>query len=139
MRQILGSVLFLALAFPVLADDASDAAKKLNGTYDVVSVKGEGPEKKDLPTFTFKDGTITISEGGNKEETAKFTVDATKKPAQMDIMPGRGKAETVLGIYEQKGMELTLAFVHGGGGTRPKDFKGEGKGEVVLKLKKKEK
>jgi uncharacterized protein (TIGR03067 family) len=137
MRQMFGCAAFLAVAFPVLADDAGDAAKKLNGTYEVASVKGEAKDKKDLPTFTFKDGTITISEGAGKSETATFKVDAGKKPAQIDIMPNKGKGETVLGIYEQKGMELTIAFVHGGGGTRPKDFKGEGKGEVVLTLKKK--
>jgi uncharacterized protein (TIGR03067 family) len=70
-------------------------------------------------------------------------VDPSKTPAHIDIMPGNNM--TIPGIYElkesDKGTELTIAFVNDADVTdRPKDFKGEGKGEVVIKLlRKKEK
>jgi len=55
-------------------------------------------------------------------------------------MPEKDK-KTVPGIYELKESDktttLTIAFAKGEGGDRPKDFKGEGKSDVVIKLKKK--
>lgn|SRR5262245_34772044 len=143
MRRLIVTVAFLALAIPVArADEKDDAAKKLNGTYEVLDflVRGKSDaSKKDAKvTAVIKDGTIEIKEGEKeKAETAKFTLDPSKKPAQIDIMPVRGGDKTVPGIYEvketDKGTELTIAFAKGGG-TRPKDFKGEGDSEVVLKL-----
>ena len=38
MRQLLGLAIFVAVALPLAADDKDDAMKKLNGTFDVVSV-----------------------------------------------------------------------------------------------------
>jgi uncharacterized protein (TIGR03067 family) len=148
MRQILGSVVFLALAVPLIADEKEDALKKLNGTYEVLSLVIEGKadtKKADKVTFVIKDGTLTVIEADKKDrnENAKITLDPSKKPAQIDLTPDKGKDETLLGIYEvketDKGTELTIAL--GRDKTaRPKDFKGEGKGEMVVKLlKKKEK
>jgi len=146
MRQLLGIAIFLAVALPLIADEKEDAAKKLNGTYEVTSILIEGKpdnEKKDKVTLIFKDGTIQVKEGDKTEEDAKFTVDPAKKPAHIDIMPDKGPKDTILGIYElketDKGAELTIAI--GKEKTeRPKDFKGEGKDVMVLKLfRKKEK
>jgi len=148
MRQILGSVVFLALAVPLIADEKEDALKKLNGTYEVLSLVIEGKadtKKADKVTFVIKDGTLTVIEADKKDrnENAKITLDPSKKPAQIDLTPDKGKDETLLGIYEvketDKGTELTIAL--GRDKTaRPKDFKGEGKGEMVVKvLRKKEK
>lgn len=143
MRRLIPAVAFLALAIPVAAAD-DEAAKKLNGTYEVIDVivggKTDDSKKDAKITFTLKDGTISIADGDRKEE-AKFTVDATKKPAHIDIMPGKGTDKKVPGIYEltevDKSTRLTIAFSKGDGGERPKDFKGEGKSDVVLKLRKK--
>jgi uncharacterized protein (TIGR03067 family) len=141
MRRFMAAVAFLALAVPVvLADEKDDAAKKLNGTYTVLDfiVRGKSDEsKKDAKiAFTFKDGAIEIKEGDKMEDGAKFTLDPSKKPPHIDIMPDKG-AKVVHGIYEvkdtDKGTELTIAFTKGGG-DRPKDFKGTGEGEAVLKL-----
>ncbi len=143
MRRLITAVAFLAAAVPVTrADEKDDAAKKLNGTYEVTGFLVGGKvddSKKDKVTFTFKDGTIEIKEGAKeKAETARFTLDPSKKPAQIDIMPDRGGKETVPGIYEvketDKGTELNIAFAKGGAAARPKDFKAEGKEEVVIKL-----
>lgn len=145
MRKVIPAVVFLAVAIPLSqAAQKDDEAKKLNGTYEVIEVlvggKSDDSKKDAKIRFVFKDGTITIMEGGGKEETAKFTVDASKKPAQIDILPDRGDKKTVPGIYELKEVDkttnLTIAFSKGGG-ERPKDLKGTGPGEVVLKLRKK--
>ncbi len=143
MRRLIVAVAFLAAAISVVrADEKDDAAKKLNGTYEVLEVLVGGkadPKKKENTTFEFKDGTIAIHEGDKKKDTARFTLDPSKKPAEIDIMPGMpGKDEKVLGIYEvkesDKGTELTLSFAKGENEARPKDFKGEGPRVVVIKL-----
>jgi uncharacterized protein (TIGR03067 family) len=129
------------------ADPAAEA-KKLEGSYTVVDliVDGKPVEKGDeVKAVTIKDGTITIS--AKREEKASFTVDPSKTPAHIDIIPPLAKNDRkVLGIYQtketDKGFELTIAFVKDGDGKteRPKDFKGEGEGTAVLKLlRKKEK
>jgi uncharacterized protein (TIGR03067 family) len=145
MRRGLAAALFAVLAAPALAADEA-AAKNLEGTYEVLSMtaggKADPKAEKEKPTFVIKDGTITVK-GATREETAKFSVDGSKKPAEIDIMPRSD--EKVPGIYEAKdtpkGLELTIAFAKGkNGSTRPKDFKGEGEGAVVIKLlRKKEK
>lgn len=146
MRRLVMAVAFLALAVPVArSDDKADAAKKLEGTYEVVSVLIEGKvddkKKDEVSSFTFKDGEITIKmtrNGKERDEKAKFTLDPSKKPAHIDISPGTGD-QKVPGIYEtkdtDKGLELTVAFAKGSGNDeRPKDFKGESKESVVIKL-----
>lgn len=145
MRRLMAAAAFLALVVPVTWADDKDAAKKLEGTYEVLSVrvggKADDKKKEDVKTFIIKDGTITIKES-KREDTAKFTVDATKKPAHIDIAPAVN--EKVLGIYEtketDKGLELTITFNLEPKAERPKDFKGEGPETVVVKLlRKKEK
>ena len=152
MRRLITAALFLALAVPLArADEKDDAAKKLEGTYQIVSVlvggKADDKKKDEVKSFVVKDGeiTINISKGGKERaEKAKFKVDPSKKPAHFDIMPGGGD-DTVPGIYEtkdtDKGLELTVAFAKDGPkGERPKDFKGEGADHIVIKLlRKKEK
>jgi uncharacterized protein (TIGR03067 family) len=138
MRHLLGLSAFVALAFPVLAEDNQDAAKKLNGAYELASVTIDGkpfPGKKETTTFTIKDGTITVKEGDKKEETSKFTVDASKTPHTIDIMPQGKTDRPVTGIYELKDMDLTLVISEGK--DRPTDIKG-GKDQMVIKLRKKQ-
>ena len=143
MRQLIGAVVFLALAVPIARADEKDA-KKLEGTYEVVSVifggKEDAEKKDEVKAIVIKDGVLTIKMKGDNEknETAKFTVDPSKKPAHIDITPDKGgKEKKVLGIYEtkdtDKGMELTLAFSKDDT-TRPKDFKGESKDDALIKL-----
>ncbi len=119
------------------ADDPKDAAKKLEGTYEVLDLIADGkPDKKkdDVMSVVIKDGEIIIKLG-KRDESAKFTLDPSKKPAHIDINP-KGD-EKLAGIYElketDKGTELTIAFAKDGK-ERPKDFKGEGKDNAVLKL-----
>lgn len=141
--RLLTAVALLALAaLTARADEDApvDAAKKLEGTYEVLEVLVRGkpdPDKKDeVSAFVIKNGELIIKLA-KRDETAKFTLDPSKKPAHIDIMPGN---ETVPGIYEvketDKGLELTIAFAKGANGKaeRPKDFKGEDEGSTVIKL-----
>ncbi len=145
MRQLIGVLGFLTLAMAtVVADDKDDAkaaAQKLEGDYEMVQlvVAGKADAKKDeVKGVTIKGDTITIKTP-TRDEVAKFTLDPTKKPAQITIMPVGGGAEQVAGIYEasetDKGLELNIAFAKGPGkAERPKDFKDDGKSVVIMKL-----
>jgi len=143
VRYILGIALTGALcAFAVADEKADEAAKKLAGTYTLAELLIEGkpnPKADKVKSVEIKDGVISVKDG-DKSEDAKFKLDPSKTPMEIDLTPKLGKS-AVLGIYQtketDKGLELTIAFVHDGGngdGKRPKDFKGEGKDEVVMKL-----
>jgi uncharacterized protein (TIGR03067 family) len=142
MRQLVGAVVILTLAVPIARADEKDA-KKLEGTYDLVSViiggKPDEKKKNSVGAVVIKDGEIILKMEGKRDDNAKFTVDPSKKPAHIDIMPEKGEEKKVLGIYEtkdtDKGMELNIAFSkEGSKAERPQDFKGEGKDDIVLKL-----
>jgi uncharacterized protein (TIGR03067 family) len=140
MRRSIAAVAFLALAVPIARAEEKDA-KELEGSYEVVSVlvggKPDDKKKDEVKSFAIKDGMLTVKLD-KREESAKFTVDKSKKPAHIDIMPTGD--DKVLGIYEtkdtDKGTELTIAFKEGGPkeSERPKDFKGDGKDDLVIKL-----
>jgi uncharacterized protein (TIGR03067 family) len=149
MRRLMAAgVLVLAAGWAAAADDAAAAAKKLEGTYEVVEATRGGkpePKGKEITAFVIKDGTLSIEGEKRRADTARFTLDPSKKPAHIDIKPGPGDI-VVKGIYEtketDKGLELTIAFPAGSkaGDERPKDFKGAEESVVVLKLlRKKEK
>src|SRR5205823_5240089 len=113
---VLGAATTLARAAD---DDPKAAAKKLEGTYQLVEVRAGGkpdPKGDEVKAVVIKDGTITV-QIGDRNETAKFTLDPSKKPAQIDISPERGGEKTVPGIYQTKetgkGLELTIAFRKG--------------------------
>jgi uncharacterized protein (TIGR03067 family) len=143
MRSIMGLTLAIAIGALASADDKpADAAKKLEGTYTVVEFLHEGkpsPKSAEIKTVEIKDGVISIK-SDKKSEDATFTLDPSKKPMEITLKTKAGNP-IVLGIYQtketEKGLELTIAFIHDGGdgdGKRPKDFKGEGKEEGVFKL-----
>jgi uncharacterized protein (TIGR03067 family) len=144
MQRLTTAALFLALALPAVAadDDAKAAAKKLEGSYTVLEgTSGGKPEPKaaDVKSFVIKDGKITIEVKDEKEMIAKFTLDPSKKPAEIDLMPEEGgKTETIKGIYmtkeTDKGLELSIAFGKGPSAARPKNFDGKGEDEIAIKL-----
>jgi uncharacterized protein (TIGR03067 family) len=147
MYKMLCMVAFLTASNCLCADDKDDVINKLNGTYSVISVLKDGKpvnDKKDTVTFTIENGTLSVKEGEKQiDRPSNFSIEPTKQPAHINVRPDIDPDERVLGIYElketEKGMELTIAFGERGG-ERPKDFKGEGKGSVVVKLfRKKEK
>src|SRR3954454_21472887 len=105
MRRLTAAALFLAIVCTAgrAQDDAVKAAKKLEGTYEVVSVsaggKADDKKKADVQSFVIKDGTIMIKTAMG-ELPAKITLDPSKKPAHIDIDPGKGMS--LPGVYETK-------------------------------------
>jgi uncharacterized protein (TIGR03067 family) len=143
MRRMMAAVAFLALAVPLTrADEKDDAAKKLEGAYEVVSVtvagKPDDAKKDEVTSFEIKDKMLLVKVK-DRDESVKFTLDPSKKPAHIDITPKGDKDEVVKGIYAtketDKGLELTVAFsMEGPNADRPKDFDGRGEHDIVIKL-----
>jgi uncharacterized protein (TIGR03067 family) len=136
-----------ALAPRALADkDAkpADAKASLDGTWVAVATIKNGAEapKEELEgtKVTFKDNTFTLTQGG-KEMKGTIQIDATKKPATIDIelTEGGDKGETGSGIFELKGDDLKLCLgLHGN--PRPTAFEApEGSGCVLVTLKREKK
>jgi len=108
------------------ADTPKDAAKKLDGTWLMVSGEEEG---KKLPEDRVKKARLVIK--GNEHlvqvgsDTLKGThkVDTASKPYTIDAMDteGRFKGKPMLGIYELDGDQFKVCFNHPGK-ARPKDF-----------------
>jgi len=136
-----------ALGTPTRADDK--ALKELEGSYSLESLEA-GPIKltaADLAKIGGGKGTeikIVIkgdqltSTFGPKTESATIKVDATKKPAQMDITTKKGdKTETDYAIYKLEGGTLTICGTAGGGESkdRPTEFKSTDK-TMLMVLKK---
>ncbi|MCS6866142.1 MAG: TIGR03067 domain-containing protein [Gemmataceae bacterium] len=144
LRGIAGAILVAGMAgMAPAAPDPHDAAKQLEGQYEVVQILINGqPDKKrdEVESFVIKDGEMRVRiKNRTGSEDALFVLDPSKKPSHIDIRPkDAGAKETkILGIYQVKetddGTELTIAFAREGG-ERPQDFKGKGEGHVVLIL-----
>ena len=128
-------VLGLALAIGAPAPKKGDEPPaKLEGNWVVESFEGAPDEPPPgNVVFRFADGKVRITEGGRPEgkgEEAGYTADLTKKPATIDIKPGRGD-KVVLGIIEVKGDTLKLCF--GKDLTeRPTEFKVDADKRIVV-------
>lgn len=143
MRTLTAAALFVAMAGTAARaqDDAAKAAKKLEGTYEVLGVsvggKADDAKKNEVQSFVIKDGKLTIKLAGS-EQTAAFKLDPSKKPAHIDINPDGQPDRVNVGVYEakdtDKGLELTIAFTRGAKGDRPTDLSGNGDRIMLLKL-----
>ena len=141
MKRFVASAAFVVLAFSVAAADEA-AAKKLNGSYQVLrSNRRRKTRRREEGSSqgVHDQGRCNLhQEGGWREGRYRQVLSRSeaKKPTHIDISPGGD--ETVMGIYEaketDKGLELTLAFPKNPTSPRPKDFKGEGADEIVVKL-----
>ena len=106
-------LLVLAVGLLLAADAKEDAAKKelkkLEGTWQVVSMEMDGQKQSEDDAKQFKviikENKYTLKMGDNAINQGTFTIDATKKPKTIDIKPTEGDnaGQTMLGIYEQDG------------------------------------
>lgn len=114
---------------------ATVASAGIEGEYIIVGGElwGEPTTKEELSKDSEAEKTIRITKGtiemkllGKEPEKLKYTIDATKSPAEIDIvMPGKGEKDmTSYGIYKVEGDTLTF-FVWGAkeAKNRPKEFK----------------
>jgi uncharacterized protein (TIGR03067 family) len=109
MRSLLLVPLVLLL---VAAEKADDDVKKMQGMWTVESMTKSGQKAPDDKIkgieFTIKDDVISVKTP-EKTETAKFKVDATKKPKTMDLMP-ENASKSVSFIYELNGDTLKFCW-----------------------------
>ena len=133
----------LALAVTLSAPAAKEAPKKDPPTI-VGEWAGEKAEAggKPLPvppggiTMEFlADGKVVIREGPKPAETAQYTADPKKSPAEIDLNPSdKAKGLTFVGIYKIEGDTLTICL--GVGGKRPAKFESPaGSDSMLMTLK----
>lgn len=153
MRLLMGSACALGLVVAAAADENDDALKKFNGTYNVISATDGGkPTQKKLEngTFVFKDGKITVQEGGKTVEVYKVTMRPDEKnPAQpketwgqIDLTPEEKDRPPLYGIYEYLEADNGNAFnmwLSKDKAKRPKDTKGGDNVTIIRLLMKREK
>ena len=142
--RLIATLALLALSLTVTAqapepEDPNKAdLKALQGTWQMIKAVKEGKATdKDIKgvTMVIEKDTLTIKDG-KRDEQVKIKVDPSKKPHQIDLEVGKGKIETVKGIYKLEKDELSIRFAERGK-DRPTSFdtKGEG-GLLVFKRKK---
>jgi uncharacterized protein (TIGR03067 family) len=145
MRALLALV--LVFPFAVRADEPDPEppapdVKKLEGEWEVVSIRSAGREMK-VPaglslSVTFSRDKMTTRQtpqGGKTRETVStWKIDARKSPAHIDQTSTATK-RTSFGIYKLNRDELTIA-TSSNPGDRPKDF-ATAQRVMVLKRKKK--
>jgi len=114
------------------ADDSKDK-EKLQGTWKAVSVTDNGRTEsgdavKTLKLQIKKDAYTYVI--GDKNFSARFTIDPSKKPKQMDVTfeEGPQKGKTMRAIYSLDGDKLKIC----GGDERPTEFSAKAKSKAVL-------
>lgn len=136
MRAIIVALTALIL-MPGVTIAQADQVKELEGSYDLKQIYEEGKFAPQDVMRTYQETTIANGELTLRStagiDVAKFTIDATPKIPHIDFASTKaGETKTALGIYKLEKGELTIVFHKGG--TRPTDFKGEGKDIVKLIL-----
>jgi uncharacterized protein (TIGR03067 family) len=133
------------------ADDITDETKKLEGTWNVVSVEAEGELRlpkdfgdglpKKLKILANKIDSLLIG------ESQTYSIDPKQNPRHLDMRSGDGKdTEMIKWIYSLDDDELRLAVtfdlkLFGGESdkSRPKSFNTKGNKVIVINLKREKK
>jgi uncharacterized protein (TIGR03067 family) len=122
---VLAVGLLLAGAAPE-GDAAKEEAKKLEGTWAMVSGEQDG---KPLPAETVQKARLEITGDRHTVKVGADTfvgthkVDPAPKPKAIDSMDteGRFKGQTIRGLYKLEGDQFTVCFAEPGK-ERPKEF-----------------
>lgn len=143
MRMLIACLACFSLASLIaVAGDAGKTGAKVEGTWLATSGVSKGekiPEDvvaKLMVTVVFKDGKYTVTVLGKEVEAGGYKVDASKKPATIDlaITSGNDKGKTQLGIYTIDGDKLKMAIAYADSKDRPKSFE-PGKDVEITELK----
>jgi uncharacterized protein (TIGR03067 family) len=137
-RLLLGALVLCLLGLPAAADDNKKDAEALKGTWKVtkVSVDGQTPPDADNAFLHLTTDELAPELGGRKQPPAKYKLDASKSPKQIDLEPP-GQGMMIEGIYEIKGDTLKLCFRRMGG--RPTSFDTTGEGVIKVEAKREKK
>ena len=128
------ALVFAAVSFSVLG--AGQAAPQttasltaaIQGTWKVSSVNGQALSGLgQTSTMTFSKDTYMVTTNGQIKEAGTFKIDATKKPAEIDMKITQGVAigATQIGVVQIVNGELTIKTNTVGTPKRPTDFKSE--------------
>lgn len=127
--------LFLVAGFASAADDADSKklAKDIEGSYKVTAAERSGGPPPGgflemIESVSIKGNKFTIvfkgddgKAGKSEEHSATFTIDAAKKPAQIDLKPDDGeKKQVVQGIVALEDGTLKICWADD---KRPAEFK----------------
>jgi uncharacterized protein (TIGR03067 family) len=135
----------MSLAAPLLAaDPAAKGSGKIEGTWTAVSAERNGEK---MPEDQVKKLKLIITadkfkaDAGDEKHEADYKIDATKKPATIDVTPldGAEKGKTILGIYALQGDELKICLARPGGNERPTEFASKADSETLLIVLKRDK
>jgi uncharacterized protein (TIGR03067 family) len=126
--------LLLLIGGVAVADDMSDEAKKLEGTWliESVTLDGKAVDNTKGGQIVIAGDKLTMKHKNGKEQPFTFTVDPAKKPKTMDLDLPEGHAQSV--IYDLDGDALKL--VVGEPDKRPTEFTDKGNHLIMLKRKK---
>jgi len=122
-------------------DDNDKDAKKLEGTWAVVSMEHEGQKAPDEEakgiTVTFTaDGKVTVKMP-DKETKGTYKLDSEKKLKEITLEAGGEK--TLYGIYKLDGDNLTICAIDTSADERPTEFATKAGSKARLVVLKREK
>ena len=104
-------------------------------TVGIIGGRNEPADKVASSKLVVKGKSLFLTERNrDKPEEARITLDPTRMPATIDIMPN-GEANQdirVEGILKIEGDKMTMCFTHGGGPGRPRSFASPVDSGVVL-------
>jgi uncharacterized protein (TIGR03067 family) len=128
---MLATTLVISLSVGLGVDKGLEA---LQGTWRVEKLTARGkevpPEKAKAITFVIeRDAVKRLVNGVDRKDPATLKVDASKKPAQIDLVPAKEGDPTMLGIYELDGDTLRWCF---SAKKRPAKFEAPTGGDATL-------
>jgi uncharacterized protein (TIGR03067 family) len=135
--------LALLIAGCLLGDTQKQETKteaNLEGTWTIkkLSVRGEESALPEEAVVEFANELMSMKMMRNEIRLGKYTIDTSKKPAEMDIVrqEGEQKGMTVKAIFSLDGDNLKICLAEAPSGARPMDFKiKEGDRSVYMELK----
>jgi uncharacterized protein (TIGR03067 family) len=119
---------FGASAATAAPDDDKKDSERLQGSWKMASLNVNGEKVPDdaieMAKLVVKDDQYTITLGEQTTSAAKFTMDSSKTPKQVDFKYTEGlqKGQTAKGIYKLDGDTFTMCRSLTEEGDRPAEF-----------------
>lgn len=132
MKKFAISVACFGLCCLIAVAGGAKDGGKIEGKWNATGGSSDGkkiPQEiidKIMLVVTFKDGKYSVTVGDKQVESGTYKIDASKKPAAIDMLiaEGKDKDKKQLAIYKIEADKLTVAIGAAGSDKRPKDFEG---------------